>query len=31
VREFVPLVEAERVAWFPEELPIGLRLTQRES
>ena len=26
VRQFVPLVEAERAAWFGEELPIGLRL-----
>lgn len=26
VREFVPLVEAERAAWFGEELPVGLRL-----
>ena len=26
VREFVPLVDAERAAWFGEELPIGLRL-----
>jgi len=26
VREFVPVVEAERAAWFGEELPIGLRL-----
>src|SRR6185369_718962 len=23
VREFVPLVEAERAAWFGEELPVG--------
>jgi molecular chaperone DnaK (HSP70) len=28
VREFVPLVEAERAAWFGEELPVGLRLKQ---
>ena len=28
VREFVPLVEAERAAWFGEELPVGLRLAQ---
>ena len=27
VRDFVPLVDAERAAWFGEELPIGLRLT----
>jgi hypothetical protein len=26
VREFVPQVEAERAAWFGEELPVGLRL-----
>jgi hypothetical protein len=26
VREFVPLIEAERAAWFGEELPVGLRL-----
>ena len=26
VRDFVPLVEAERAAWFGEELPVGLRL-----
>jgi len=26
VREFVPLVDAERAAWFGEELPLGLRL-----
>jgi len=26
VREYVPLVEAERAAWFGEELPVGLRL-----
>jgi molecular chaperone DnaK (HSP70) len=26
VREFVPVVEAESVAWFGEELPLGLRL-----
>lgn len=26
VRDFVPLVDAERAAWFGEELPIGLRL-----
>ena len=26
VREFVPFVEAERAAWFGEELPVGLRL-----
>jgi len=26
VREFVPVVEAERAAWFGEELPAGLRL-----
>lgn len=26
VREFVPVVEAERAAWFGEELPVGLRL-----
>jgi len=28
VRDFVPLVEAERAAWFGEELPVGLRLKQ---
>jgi len=28
VREFVPVVEAERAAWFGEELPIGLRLKE---
>lgn len=27
VRDFVPLVDSERAAWFGEELPIGLRLT----
>jgi molecular chaperone DnaK (HSP70) len=27
VREFVPLVDSERAAWFGEELPPGLRLT----
>jgi len=27
VREFVPLVDSERAAWFGEELPIGLRLS----
>ena len=27
VREFVPLVEAERTAWFGEELPVGFRLS----
>jgi molecular chaperone DnaK (HSP70) len=27
VRDFVPLVDAERAAWFGEELPIGLRLS----
>lgn len=26
VREFVPLVDSERAAWFGEELPLGLRL-----
>jgi len=26
VRDFVPVVEAERAAWFGEELPTGLRL-----
>ncbi|HYQ41762.1 MAG TPA: Hsp70 family protein [Polyangiaceae bacterium] len=26
VRDFVPVVEAEREAWFGEELPVGLRL-----
>jgi molecular chaperone DnaK (HSP70) len=26
VRELVPVAEAERVAWFGEELPLGLRL-----
>ncbi|MES1184955.1 MAG: Hsp70 family protein [Myxococcales bacterium] len=26
VRDFVPLVDSERAAWFGEELPIGLRL-----
>lgn len=26
VREFVPVIEAERAAWFGEELPVGLRL-----
>lgn len=26
VREFVPLIEAEREAWFGEELPVGLHL-----
>ncbi|HEY0468970.1 MAG TPA: heat-shock protein Hsp70, partial [Polyangiaceae bacterium] len=26
VRDFVPVVEAERAAWFGEELPVGLRL-----
>jgi hypothetical protein len=26
VRQFAPRVEAERVAWFGEELPVGLRL-----
>jgi len=29
VREFVPQVEAERAAWFGEELPVGLRLEPR--
>ena len=29
VREFVTLVEAERAAWFGEELPVGLRLRER--
>jgi hypothetical protein len=29
VREFVPVVEAERAAWFGEELPVGLRLRER--
>jgi molecular chaperone DnaK (HSP70) len=28
VREFVPVVEAERAAWFGEELPVGLRLKE---
>jgi len=28
VREYVPVVEAERAAWFGEELPVGLRLKQ---
>jgi len=28
VRELVPQVEAERAAWFGEELPVGLRLKQ---
>jgi molecular chaperone DnaK (HSP70) len=27
VREFVPLEDSERAAWFGEELPIGLRLS----
>lgn len=27
VRDFVPLVDSERAAWFGEELPIGLRLS----
>jgi hypothetical protein len=27
VRDFVPVVDSERAAWFGEELPIGLRLT----
>lgn len=27
VRQFVPLVEAEREAWFGEELPVGFRLS----
>lgn len=27
VRDFVPLVDSERAAWFGEELPMGLRLT----
>lgn len=26
VREFVPVIEAERAAWFGEELPVGLHL-----
>jgi molecular chaperone DnaK (HSP70) len=26
VREYVPVVDAERAAWFGEELPLGLRL-----
>jgi hypothetical protein len=30
VREFVPLVDAERAAWFGEELPLGLRLRSGE-
>jgi hypothetical protein len=30
VREFVPLVEAERAAWFGEELPVGLHLKGSE-
>ena len=29
VRQFVPQVEAERAAWFGEELPVGLRLEPR--
>jgi molecular chaperone DnaK (HSP70) len=29
VREFVPVAEAERAAWFGEELPVGLRLRER--
>jgi hypothetical protein len=29
VAEFVPLVEAERAAWYGEELPVGLRLQER--
>ena len=29
VREFVPWVEAERTAWFGEELPVGFRLLDR--
>lgn len=28
VRELVPVVEAERAAWFGEELPLGLRLEE---
>jgi hypothetical protein len=28
VRELVPVVEAERAAWFGEELPVGLRLRE---
>jgi len=28
VRNFVPVAEAERAAWFGEELPVGLRLKQ---
>jgi len=28
VREIVPVVEAERAAWFGEELPVGFRLKQ---
>ena len=31
VREFVPFVEAERAAWFGEELPVGLRLRADEA
>jgi hypothetical protein len=27
VRQFVPALEAERAAWFGEELPVGFRLT----
>jgi molecular chaperone DnaK (HSP70) len=30
VRDFVPVVEAERAAWFGEELPTGLRLRSAE-
>jgi molecular chaperone DnaK (HSP70) len=29
VREFVPVIEAERAAWFGEELPVGFRLRER--
>jgi hypothetical protein len=31
VREFLPVVAGEREAWFGEELPIGLRLTDTSS
>ncbi len=27
-RQFVPIVEDERAAWFGEELPVGLRLSE---